>query len=94
MQPCNRNTDEPKLMHRALRADKVVLAAKRDDVAPGAVDTQPPAHADIERVAVSPGGARVVAPIGRNGVEQLLLVINDENDTKVPSTHGCACERM
>ena len=27
----------------------------------------------------------VVAPIGRNGIEQLLVVINDETDTRIPA---------
>jgi transposase len=35
----------------------------------------------------------VVAPIGRNGIEQLLLVINDENDARIP-TDARHCLRM
>lgn len=44
---------------------------------------------------------RVVAPIGRNGIEQLLMVINDENDSRIRrrfcrtmacALHGASCE--
>ncbi|WP_425417602.1 IS110 family transposase [Oricola indica] len=35
----------------------------------------------------------VVAPIGRNGIEQLLMVINDENDARIPAD-ARLCLRM
>ena len=35
----------------------------------------------------------VVAPIGRNGIEQLLVVINDENDARIPAD-ARLCLRM
>jgi transposase len=35
----------------------------------------------------------VVAPIGRNGIEQLLVVINDDNDTRIPAD-ARLCLRM
>ena len=35
----------------------------------------------------------VVAPIGQNGIEQLLVVINDENDQRVPAD-ARLCLRM
>jgi transposase len=35
----------------------------------------------------------VVAPIGRNGIEQLLSVINDENDARIPAD-ARLCLRM
>ncbi|MEW9838713.1 IS110 family transposase [Mesorhizobium marinum] len=35
----------------------------------------------------------VVAPIGRNGIEQLLVVVNDEKDTRVPAD-ARLCLRM
>ena len=35
----------------------------------------------------------VVAPIGRNGIEQLLVVINDETDTRIPAD-ARLCLRM
>ncbi|MDH6234629.1 transposase [Mesorhizobium soli] len=35
----------------------------------------------------------VVAPIGRNGIEQLLVVINDESDTRIPAD-ARLCLRM
>ena len=38
----------------ALRASEVARAAKRYDAAPRPVDAQPPAHSDIERIAVTP----------------------------------------
>ena len=35
-----------------------------------------------------------VAPVGRNGVEQLLVVVNDENDNRVSAeARLCACLR-
>jgi len=35
----------------------------------------------------------VVAPIGRNGIEQLLMVVNDENDSRIP-VDARLCLRM
>ncbi|QKC69913.1 transposase [Mesorhizobium loti] len=35
----------------------------------------------------------VLAPIGRNGIEQLLVVINDENDARIPAD-ARLCPRM
>jgi len=35
----------------------------------------------------------VVAPIGRNGIEQLLMVVNDENDSRIPAD-ARLCLRM
>ena len=35
----------------------------------------------------------IVAPIGRNGIEQLLVVINDDNDTRIPAD-ARLCLRM
>jgi transposase len=77
----------------ALRAGQVAGAAKRDDAPPGPVDAQPPAHSDIERVAIPSVRVGVVAPIGRNGIEQLLVVINDENDARIPAD-ARLCLRM
>ncbi|ESY58797.1 transposase IS110, partial [Mesorhizobium sp. LNHC252B00] len=35
----------------------------------------------------------IVAPIGRNGIEQLLVVVNDENETRIPAD-ARLCLRM
>ncbi|RVD67560.1 IS110 family transposase, partial [Mesorhizobium sp. M4A.F.Ca.ET.029.04.2.1] len=35
----------------------------------------------------------IVAPIGRNGIEQLLVVVNDENDARIPAD-ARLCLRM
>ena len=69
----------------ALRARQNAGAAKRDDAAPGKADAQPPAHPAFQFDPRASLRVRHRRPIGRRGIDQLLAIVADENDTRVPA---------
>ena len=69
----------------ALRRDQVARAAERDDASSCPPDPKPPVHAAVERDAAHLAEFGIAAPIGSNGIEQLLDVIADPTDERVPA---------
>jgi hypothetical protein len=59
-------------------------AAEHEDAASSAADAEPSAHAVVERDSAHLSEFGIVASVGRNGVDQLLKIVADSEDDRVP----------